>query len=95
MDKMLSVDQVGEVLGVTYKTALRVVNELPHIKVGGKLLRVSESDLQRWIRQKTVQPLAEAVTIPQPRKRKPQPFVPYLDEDGKIPYRKPKKTQTA
>ena len=87
MDKYLSVDQVGEVLGVTYKTALKVVNELPHIKVGGKLLRVSETDLQRWIRQKTVTPADEA---PAPR-RKRQPledWSKYLDENGQIPYRR-------
>lgn len=87
MDKYLSVDQVGEVLGVTYKTALKVVNELPHIKVGGKLLRVSETDLQRWIRQKTVPPATET---PAPRrKRQPQEdWGKYLDENGMIPYRR-------
>lgn len=87
MEKMLGVDQVAEVLGVTYKTALKVVNELPHIKIGGKLLRVSETDLQRWIRQKTVTPAAET---PAPRrKRKPQEdWSKYLDENGMIPSRR-------
>lgn len=96
MERYMSVDQVGEVLGVTYKTALKVVNELPHIKVGGKLLRVSETDLQRWIRQKTVSPNAEPES-PAPRRKRQaaEDWSKYLDENGMIPYRRSKRSTPA
>lgn len=97
MDKLLSVEQVAEALGVTYKTALKVVNAMPHIKIGGKLLRVSESDLQRWIRSQTVQPSQAEPELPLPRKKRKhrEDFRQYLDENGMIPSRKPKNIQTA
>lgn len=96
MEKYLSVEQVGEVLGVTYKTALKVVNEMPHMKIGGKLLRISESDLKWWIQQKTILPTAERPASKPKRKRQAEgDWSQYLNEDGLIPRRRSKKTQTA
>lgn len=96
LDKYLSVDQVSQVLGVTYKTALKVVNDLPHIKVGGKLIRVNEADLKRWIQQKTILPQGEGPAAKPKQKRKAdEDWSKYLDEDGLIPRKRSKRAQTA
>lgn len=50
LEKLLDLEQVGQVLGTCTRTVRRIINkkELPAIRIG-KLLRVHPRDLARYI----------------------------------------------
>jgi excisionase family DNA binding protein len=56
MDKLLSVDEVAEMLGVTKATIYSWTyrNKIPHIKLSKRLLKFRERDIIDWIAEKAV-----------------------------------------
>jgi hypothetical protein len=86
IDRILTPEDVQEILHTCYRTALQIMNSIPHFKVG-KGVRVYESILKSWIIDKTVYPLAHPGPEP-----KPKPIIingtKYLDENGLLPYGK-------
>lgn len=84
--KLLTVRDVMQriPLGKTRITA--IVNTLPHINTGGKLL-VDESYVSAWIALNTKRP-GHPDEKPRPKKRRPMPADVILTDDGKIPTRK-------
>lgn len=84
--KLLTVRDVMQriPLGKTRITA--IVNTLPHINTGGKLL-VDESYVSAWIALNTKRP-GQPDEKPRPKKRRPMPADVFLTDDGKIPTRK-------
>lgn len=89
MDKYLTTNDVAEVLGVNYYTALRMIHDrIPHLKINSRNVRVKESDLQAWIDESTCCP--HAVIVPPKRRMAALPSAPYLNEDGTIPSKRPK-----
>jgi len=53
MDKLLTPDEVAEILQVSRRTAYRIMHQMPHIETP---FRVSESGLLVWLAGKTVDP---------------------------------------
>lgn len=56
MDKLLSVDELAEILGVTKATIYSWTsqNKIPHIKLSKRLLKFREKDIMDWIAAKSV-----------------------------------------
>lgn len=95
MEKMLTIRDVMEVIPLSKTSCVAIVNSIPHINTGGKLL-VSRRELESWIRRHTVTgkkpptpPKMETPEIVIQRRKKFQEEG--LPEDGRIPYRKPRK----
>jgi excisionase family DNA binding protein len=59
MDKLLTIDELAEVLTVKKSTIYQWVHLglIPHIKVG-RLLRFREEDIQKWLISRKVEPSA-------------------------------------
>jgi len=57
IERHLSIKDIVAALGVGRSRAYEVAREMPHVKMG-RSVRVSEAELNRWIEQRTVQPLA-------------------------------------
>ena len=57
MDKLLTIDELAEVLTVKKSTIYQWVHLglIPHMKVG-RLLRFREEDIQKWLISKQVEP---------------------------------------
>ena len=57
MDKLLTIDELAEVLSVKKSTIYQWVHLglIPHIKVG-RLLRFREEDIQKWLISRQVEP---------------------------------------
>ena len=52
MTVWMNADQVAERLGVCHRTALKIMYEMPHSVIGGKVkkrIRVSEGSLDAWM----------------------------------------------
>ena len=56
MDKLLTPDEVAEVLRVSRRTAYRIMHQMPHIETP---FRVAETGLRAWIAGRTVDPAME------------------------------------
>jgi excisionase family DNA binding protein len=55
MEKLLSIEEVAEILGLEYKTIYRLIRggELPAARIGGRVYRVYRADLEAYLeRQK-------------------------------------------
>jgi len=72
MDKLLTADQVAEILQVKKSTMYSLVcrKRIPHLKLTGKILRFKLSELQRWIESANYLNTASNYT---PEKAKSQP----------------------
>ena len=57
MDKLLTPDEVAEVLRVSRRTAYRIMHQMPHIE---NPFRVAETELRVWIAGRTVAPATES-----------------------------------
>jgi len=59
MDKLLTIDELAEVLSAKKSTIYQWVHLglIPHIKVG-RLLRFRERDIEKWLSSKQVEPSA-------------------------------------
>ncbi len=57
MDKLLTIDELAEVLSVKKSTIYQWVHLglIPHIKVG-RLLRFKEGNIQKWLVSRQVEP---------------------------------------
>ena len=53
MDKLLTPDEVANILQVSRRTAYRIMHQMPHIATP---FRVSETELRVWMGRKTVDP---------------------------------------
>jgi predicted DNA-binding transcriptional regulator AlpA len=53
MDKLLTPDDVAQVLQVSRRTAYRIMHQMPHIDTP---FRVAETELRVWLGRKTVDP---------------------------------------
>lgn len=87
-DRLLTVKDAMQVIPLGKTKVTQIINSIPHINTGGKLL-VASSALERWIAQ-NMRPgkSAEPAQLPTPRNR---PKIDGLTADGLIPYRKTKK----
>lgn len=56
MDKLLSIDDLTEILGVTKATIYSWTsqNKIPHIKLSKRLLKFRENEIMDWISKKSV-----------------------------------------
>ena len=57
MDKLLTPDEVAEILRVSRRTAYRIMHQMPHIQTP---FRVAETGLRAWIAGRTVSPATES-----------------------------------
>lgn len=53
IDKLLTPEEVSEILQVSRRTAYRIMHQMPHIKTP---FRVAETELRVWLGRKTVDP---------------------------------------
>ena len=55
MEKLLTLDEVTELLGIKEKTVYKYtsLNMIPHIKIGNRL-RFDYDDLMKWIKSKKI-----------------------------------------
>lgn len=87
MERLLTVKDAMKIIPLGKTKVTQIVNTLPHINTGGKLL-VSMGALEMWVRENMVNGKAEKKAPPLPRKRVK---IEGLTEDGLIPYRRTKK----
>lgn len=68
MEKLLSIDELCEFLGVTKATIYSWTsnNKIPHVKLSKRLLKFREEEIKAWIIQKSVK--TDALHIIQKRK---------------------------
>lgn len=86
MERLWTVRDVMEVIPLGKTSCVAIVNSLPHINLGGKLM-VEPRHIREWIRLHTQ--AGGEKTPPPPTAKKPRPRkAEGLTEDGLIPYRK-------
>ena len=83
MDKLLTPDEVAEVLRVSRRTAYRIMHQMPHIE---NPFRVAETGLRAWIAGRTVAPAMENTGNTKARQRAVK--IPLVGEVYKIPRRR-------
>lgn len=89
MERLWTVRDVMEVLPYGKTKVVSIINSLPHINDGKKLL-VEPRQIHEWIRLRTL--MAAHKKTPASAKKKPRPRkVDGLTEDGLIPYRHSRK----
>lgn len=89
MERYWTVKDVMEVLPYGKTKVIAIINSLPHINDGRKLL-IEPRMIHEWLRLNTR--VANAKNTPSPVKKKTRPRkVEGLTEDGLIPYRRSKK----
>jgi excisionase family DNA binding protein len=56
MEKLLNVDELSEILGVTKATIYSWTsrNKIPHIKLSKRLLKFKKNDIEAWIAKRAV-----------------------------------------
>lgn len=84
IDRLLTVKDAMEIIPLGKTKVTEIVNSIPHINTGGKLL-FARKDLEAWIMMNMTSGKKEAAPQPKPRKRIK---LDGLTEDGLIPYRK-------
>lgn len=88
MVKLLTVRDVMAVIPLGKTRVTEIINSLPHINTGGKLL-VEEVAIERWIRDNTVTGTKKQAAPAKPVRQ--QYLEMGLTENGLIPYRHSKK----
>lgn len=84
-DRLLTVKDAMEIIPLGKTKVTQIINGIPHINTGGKLL-FARKDLEAWIAMnKVTGKQKEDAPLPKPRKR---PRIEGLTADGLIPYRK-------
>ena len=83
MDKLLTPDEVAEVLRVSKRTAYRIMHQMPHMETP---FRVAETGLRAWIAGRTVDPAMENTGNTKARQRAVK--IPLVGEVYKIPRRR-------
>lgn len=71
MEKLLNIDEVSKILGVTRATIYSWTsrNRIPHVKLSKRLLKFREKEIMDWIARKSVTTNPE----PQAEKKKANP----------------------
>ena len=86
MERLWTVKDVMEVIPLGKTRCVAIVNSLPHINLGGKLM-VEPKYIRDWIIRNTQ--TGTQKSTPTTAQKKPRPRkVEGLTEDGLIPYRK-------
>lgn len=89
MERLWTVRDVMEVIPLGKTSCVAIVNSLPHVNLGGKLM-IEPKYIRAWIDSNTR--VGTAASSPAPVRKKPRPRkVEGLTEDGLIPYRHSKK----
>ena len=83
MDKLLTPDEVAEVLRVSRRTAYRIMHQMPHMETP---FRVAETGLRAWIAGRTVAPAMKNTWNTKARQRAAK--IPLVGEVYKIPRRR-------
>ena len=83
MEKLLTPDEVAEVLRVSRRTAYRIMHQMPHIETP---FRVAESGLRAWLAGRTVDPAMENQGKGKARQRALK--MPLVGNDYHIPRRR-------
>ena len=83
MDKLLTPDDVAQVLQVSRRTAYRIMHQMPHMETP---FRVAETGLRAWIAGRTVAPAMENTGNTKARQRAAE--IPLVGEVYKIPRRR-------
>jgi hypothetical protein len=83
MDKLLTPDDVAQVLQVSRRTAYRIMHQMPHVETP---FRVAETGLRAWIAGRTVAPATESKGKAKARQRAAK--MPLVGEVYKIPRRR-------
>lgn len=90
MERYLSVKDVMHVLPLGKTKVVALINSLPHINTGGKLM-IRQGELEAYLRRQTVVG-TQRETLPTPTKSRRRECTEMgLTEDGLIPYRKTRK----
>lgn len=85
--ELLTVKAAMEIIPLGKTKVTAIINSLPHINTGGKLL-VDRKELESWIRRNTVTG-AQEKPKPQPTPKQKRAWLDMgLTEEGLIPYRK-------
>ena len=89
MERLWTVRDVMAVIPLGKTSCVKIVNSLPHITMGGKLM-IEPRHIREWIARNTK--TGTAAEAPAPVKRKPRARkIEGMTEDGLIPYRHTKK----
>ena len=83
MDKLLTPDEVSEILRVSRRTAYRIMHQMPHMETP---FRIAESGLRAWIAGRTVAPAMGDQGKAKARQRAAK--IPLVGEVYKIPRRR-------
>lgn len=83
MEKLLTPDEVANILRVSRRTAYRIMHQMPHLETP---FRVAENGLRAWIAGRTVAPATEIKGIAKARQRAAK--IPLVGEVYKIPRRR-------
>ena len=83
MDKLLTPDDVAEILRISRRTAYTIMHQMPHLE---KPFRVSESGLRAWLYERTRQP--ETQSQGKQKARQQAVKMPLLGHDYHIPRRR-------
>lgn len=83
MDKLLTPDDVAQVLQISRRTAYRIMHQMPHIETP---FRVTESGLRAWLYERTRQPEDKDKGKQKARQRAVK--MPMLGNDYHIPRRR-------
>ena len=83
MEKLLTPDEVANILRVSRRTAYRIMHQIPHIETP---FRVAEAGLRAWIAGRTVSPATESKGKAKARQRAEK--MPLVGEVYKIPRRR-------
>lgn len=88
MERFWTVKDVMEVIPLGKTSCVAIINSLPHINLGGKLM-VDPQYIREWIARNTK---PGKTSSPAPVVKKPKPRrITGLPNDGLIPYRRSKK----
>lgn len=80
--ELLTIAQVSERLHVSYRLARELIRSMPIVRIGGRI-RVSESDLELWVRNQREQPARVSDPLPPPARS-----TAVLTPQGRIPRRR-------
>ena len=83
MEKLLTPDEVANILRVSRRTAYRIMHQMPHIETP---FRVAETWLMAWIAGRTVAPAMENTGNTKARQRAAK--IPLVGDVYKIPRRR-------
>jgi excisionase family DNA binding protein len=61
VEDLLTYDQASKVLNIKTGTlyALVAQNRIPHLRLGRRLVRFSRAELEKWLREHAVAPVAQ------------------------------------